>query len=173
MSEGAWRAIVVMGPSGCGKTTLASALAESLGWKFVEGDTCHPEANRAKMAAGIALDDHDREPFLDAVGQALAQHREGAVASCSALKRSYRDRLRASAGRVLFVLPVLGQDQLAARMSARPGHFMPVSLLASQLATLERPGDDEDLCEVAGSLACHEQVAQVRRHIAALQVRGP
>ncbi|GAM05101.1 gluconokinase [Novosphingobium sp. MBES04] len=157
------RAIVVMGPSGCGKTTLASALARQLGWAFIEGDELHPEANRAKMAAGLALDDTDRAPFLDAVAHALAAHPQGAVASCSALKRSYRDRLRAIAGDVLFVLPQIDAAGLEHRMTTRPGHFMPVSLLTSQLATLEPPAADENACPVDGHLPSDEQVALVCR----------
>lgn len=130
-------AIVVMGVSGSGKSAIGAALAEALGLPFQEGDVLHPPANVAKMAAGVPLEDADRWPWLDAVAAALAT---GGVVSCSALKRSYRDRLRAGAGRpVAFVFLEGSEALLTERMGARTGHFMPVSLLASQLATLEDP----------------------------------
>ena len=137
--------IVLMGVSGCGKTTVGLALAERLGARFVEGDQLHPQTNVAKMAAGIPLTDADRWPWLDAVGAALAGSAP-VVASCSALKRSYRDRLRVQAGAPLNVLHLAGdRAALAQRMAERPGHYMPVSLLDSQLATLEPPPADEAL----------------------------
>ena len=140
---------------------LAQALSARLDWTFIEGDELHPPANRAKMAAGIALDDDDRAPFLDAVGSALADNPHGGVAACSALKRIYRDRLRARAGDILFVLPELDQAALFARMTGRSGHFMPASLLESQLATLEMPDADENVCLVPGTLSLTEQVDAV------------
>jgi carbohydrate kinase (thermoresistant glucokinase family) len=152
-------AIVVMGPSGCGKSTLGAALAARLGVPFIEGDALHPPENLAKMAAGVPLDDADRAPFLDAVGAALAARPEGAVASCSALRRTYRDRLRARAGRVAFVLPLAPRAVLAARLAGRAGHFMPASLLDSQMATLERPGADELACVVDAAAPPDAQVA--------------
>jgi gluconokinase len=137
--------IVVMGVSGCGKTTLGMALAERLGARFVEGDQLHPPENVAKMASGIPLTDTDRWPWLDAVGAALAGDAP-VVASCSALKRVYRDRLRAQAGAPFNFLHLAGdRAALALRMAERPGHYMPVSLLDSQLATLEPPSVDEAL----------------------------
>jgi gluconokinase len=137
--------VVVMGVSGCGKTTVAMALAERLGARFIEGDRLHPEANVAKMAAGIPLMDADRWPWLNAVAGALASDAP-AVASCSALKRAYRDRLRVVSGTPLHFLHLAGDRAiLARRMAERPGHYMPVSLLDSQLATLEPPGPDEAL----------------------------
>ncbi|GFM28338.1 gluconokinase [Novosphingobium sp. PY1] len=172
MSGAVPRAIVVMGPSGCGKTTLAHALANALGWTFIEGDELHPPANRARMAAGIALSDHDREPFLDAVGDALVASPRGAVASCSALKRSYRDRLRARVGNVLFVLPMLDRSGLEQRMTSRPGHFMPVSLLESQLATLEAPTGEENACLLDGHLPGAQQVSQVLQELAACKAKN-
>lgn len=159
------RAIVVMGVSGCGKSTLARALAERLGYRFVEGDELHPAANVAKMAAGIPLDDADRAPFLDAVGRALAEP-GGVVASCSALKRAYRDRLRALAGDVLFVLPDLAIGQVRERLARRAGHFMPTSLLDSQFAALEPPGPDERAIHVDGALPVEQQVAKALTQIA-------
>ena len=156
------RAIVVMGVTGSGKSTLGSTLARALGWQFVEGDSLHPAANIKKMAAGIPLDDQDRVPFLDNVAKALAESRpHGIVVSCSALKRSYRDRIRAGEPRALFVLPVLTREQLEARLRARAGHFMPASLLDSQLATLEPPGADEASIQIPGNEALDLQVQRV------------
>ena len=130
-----------MGVSGSGKTTVGAALADALGLPFVDGDALHPAANVAKMAAGIPLDDADRAPWLDAVGAVLAAG--PVVVACSALRRVYRDRLRAAAPELLLVFLDGSREVLAARMAARPGHFMPASLLDSQLATLERPDPDE------------------------------
>ncbi|HEU0207106.1 MAG TPA: gluconokinase [Pseudolysinimonas sp.] len=135
------RPVVVMGVSGSGKTTVGAALADALGLPFVDGDALHPEANVAKMAAGIPLDDADRAPWLDAVGRVLAA--APVVVACSALKRVYRDRLRAAAPALQLVFLDGSRELLASRMAARPAHFMPTALLDSQLATLERPGPDE------------------------------
>ncbi len=155
------RAVVVMGVSGSGKSTLGRALADRLGWAFVEGDDQHPPANIAKMAAGIPLDDADRAPFLANVGAAMAAAGDaGVVAACSALKRRYRDAIRQRVGDVAFVLPMLDKAALAARMGHRSGHFMPASLLDSQLAALELPAADEDAILVDGTAAIEAQAAQ-------------
>lgn len=144
------RSVVVMGPSGNGKSTLARALADRLGWQFIEGDDHHPPENIAKMARAEPLTDTDRAPFLDSIARALAAA-DGAVAACSALKRSYRDRLRgAIAVPVLFVFPHVTNAELERRMAARTGHFMPPALLASQLATLALPQADERSLMVDG-----------------------
>jgi gluconokinase len=135
------RPVVVMGVSGSGKTTVGAALADALGLGFVDGDSLHPAANVAKMAAGIPLDDADRAPWLDAIGEVLAAG--PVVVACSALKRAYRDRLRAAAPSLRLVFLDGSRALLASRMAARPGHFMPTSLLDSQRATLEPPGLDE------------------------------
>jgi len=164
------RAVVIMGVSGCGKSTLGRALAAALGWRFIEGDELHPPANVAKMAAGVALTDADREPFLDRVADAVAAYRrEGVVASCSALKHSYRDRLRAQAGQITFVLPLLDRDTLLARLSERAEHFMPASLLEGQLATLELPVPEERAILVDGAASTGRQVEDV---LAALGLRS-
>jgi gluconokinase len=155
-------AIVIMGVSGCGKSTLGAALAAALGWRFVEGDELHPPANVAKMTAGVPLTDADRVPFLERVADAVAAYRrEGVVASCSALKRSYRDALRARAGNLTFVLPLLDRDTLLARLSGRAEHFMPASLLESQLATLELPDPEEGAILVDGIASTQRQVDDV------------
>lgn len=136
--------IVVMGVSGCGKSTVASALAAQIGGGFTDGDDLHSAASIAKMAAGQPLTDDDRCPWLDRVGGALAQAAGPHVIACSALKRIYRDRIRAAAGGpVSFVCLQGPQDLLWARMQARQGHFMPAALLDSQLATLQLPDADE------------------------------
>jgi len=136
-------AIVVMGVSGSGKTSVGEHLAARLGCAFVEGDRLHPEANVAKMAKGIPLTDDDRWPWLDLVGGELAKaraRRESVVVSCSALKQTYRDRLRRGSGGMLYFVFLTGDPKvLEQRMGARTGHFMPASLLQSQLATLESP----------------------------------
>jgi gluconokinase len=146
-------AILVMGVSGSGKSTLAAALATQYAASFLEGDAFHSAANKAKMAAGIPLDDTDRWPWLDALGAALgeaARSKGTAVAACSALKRSYRTRLAAAAGMPLRIILVEGPaDLLAARMRGRAGHYMPVSLLDSQLATLEPPTTEEQALRLA------------------------
>jgi gluconokinase len=162
--------MVVMGVTGSGKSTLGQALARTLGWRFVEGDSLHPAANIAKMTAGVALTDEDRRPFLDNVAQAIAAaSARGVVVSCSALKRRYRDRIRVGDPRVVFVLPVLTRAALQARLAGRAGHFMPASLLDSQLADLQPPQADELSIQVPGDAATDEQVRQT---LAAAQARG-
>jgi gluconokinase len=136
--------VVMMGVSGSGKSSVGMALARRMGWPFAEGDDLHPTANRAKMAAGIPLTDEDRAPWLDRIADWVhAQAGAGGVVSCSALRRAYRDRLRQADPDLRFVLIDPGRAELERRLGQRKGHFMPASLLDSQLATLERPGADE------------------------------
>lgn len=138
------RALVVMGVTGTGKTTIAQALARRIGAAFVEGDDLHSEANRAKMSTGVPLTDDDRRPWLKAVAAAIRDADVDAVATCSALRRSYRDLIRAETGCPVIFVHLSGDPTLIAeRLAQRHGHFMPPSLLASQLATLEPPGADE------------------------------
>ncbi len=133
---------VVMGVSGCGKSSIGAGFADAIGAQFTDGDDLHPAANIAKMRRGEPLDDTDRAPWLDRVGDALAGGNR--VIACSALKRIYRDQIRRRAGAQVVFLYLRGQrETLLARMAARPGHFMPASLLDSQLATLEPPSADE------------------------------
>lgn len=136
--------IVVMGVSGSGKSTVGSLIADKFGVAFVDGDTLHPESNIAKMAAGVALSDEDRWPWLDKVGQTLAAASStGLVVACSALKRSYREAILRKAPTAVF-LHLTGSSQiLASRVGRRSGHFMPASLLNSQLDTLELLQADE------------------------------
>ncbi|MGA4965890.1 gluconokinase [Streptomyces pseudogriseolus] len=136
--------VVVMGVAGTGKTTIGPLLAARLGVPYAEGDDFHPQSNIAKMSAGTPLTDDDRWPWLDAIGD-WAQGRAGlgGVVSCSALKRSYRDRLRAAAPGVVFVHLTGDRALIEDRMSHRQGHFMPTALLDSQFATLQPLEPDE------------------------------
>lgn len=138
-------AILVMGVSGVGKTTIAATLAGRLGAAFVEADEFHPPQNVAAMARGVPLSDEMRRPWLIALGEAVAaRRREGAVVfACSALKRAYRDILADHAGPLEIVHLAAPRTLVAARLSGRTGHFMPPSLLESQIADLQPPGPDE------------------------------
>jgi gluconokinase len=135
--------VVVMGVSGSGKSTVGMALAQRLRVPFVDADTLHPPANITKMAGGEPLDDDDRYPWLDKVGEWLAGHRDGGVVSCSALKRAYRDRLRAHCPQVEFLHLAGSPALISGRVAARTGHFMPAALLRSQFDSLEPLGADE------------------------------
>lgn len=136
--------VVVMGVSGTGKSTVATRLARRLAVTFGEGDDFHPRSNVEKMASGAALDDDDRLPWLRDIGAWLAEHAAtGAVATCSALARSYRDVLRDAAPGVVFLHLYGPEELLAERVRDRSGHFMPPSLLASQLDSLEPLQSDE------------------------------
>lgn len=150
-------ALVVMGVSGSGKSTLGALMAQRLNCSFLEGDSYHSPEAVAKMAAGQALSDDDRWPWLDRLGAALgaAVQRDGAsVTACSALRRVYRERLARAAGvPIRFVLLDPSSAELKRRVDARRDHFMPPSLLDSQLATLERPGTDEPALVLNGGEA--------------------
>jgi gluconokinase len=157
-------AVFVTGVSGTGKSTLGGRLAAVLDVPFLEGDDFHPPGNIRKMSMGIPLDDEDRRPWLDALARAVAARRTGAgiVASCSALKRRYRDRLRDSvASPLLFICLTADRLTLAARIRSRTGHFMPESLLASQLATLELPEPDEPALILAADKPVEELIAEL------------
>ena len=143
--------VVVMGVSGSGKSTVGRAMADWLGVPFCEGDALHAASNVAKMHAGLPLDDADRAPWLARINGWLRSQPCGGVASCSALRRVYRDRLRNGlADRLLFVVLDPPRAVLLRRLTMRTDHFMPVSLLDSQLATLERPSADERALRLTG-----------------------
>jgi gluconokinase len=132
-----------MGVSGSGKSTVGAALAQRLRVPFGDGDDLHPPANVAKMTAGQPLNDDDRYPWLEAIGKWLADHHDGGVMSCSALKRKYRDQLRRHCADVEFLHLSGSPEVISKRQASRPGHFMPASLLQSQFATLEPLEPDE------------------------------
>lgn len=140
------RHVVVMGISGSGKTTIATRLAETLDWRFAEADTFHPAANIEKMTAGTPLTDEDRWPWLESMRIWLTEQAQAGlstVVTCSALRRSYRDVLTVAEGRVDFVHLLGDTDLILERMKTRSGHFMPGSLLPSQISTLEPLGPEE------------------------------
>lgn len=139
--------LVIMGVAGSGKTTLATLLQERLGWPYAEADEFHPQANIDKMSAGTPLDDEDRWPWLAAIRDWLTAQTDAGLSSivtCSALKTTYRDVLRSAEGRVHFVHLTAAPDLLEQRMSGRSGHFMPPTLLPSQLQTLQPLTAEED-----------------------------
>ena len=149
-----------MGVSGVGKTTVGKAAAALAGVRFLDADALHPEANVAKMAAGLPLDDTDRAPWLAAVAAALVA--EGpCIMACSALRAAYRDRLRVDAPQARFALLDLDRPVLERRLAAREGHFMPAALLDSQLATLEAPTPDEGVLVLDAERPIDELAAAV------------
>ena len=138
--------VVVMGVAGSGKSTIAALLAERLGWAYVDGDSFHPPANIAKMSAGTPLGDADRWPWLSAIAahiDAIRAAGDHAVVTCSALKRAYREILVGARPNVRLVYLEADRKTIASRFASRTGHFMPVSLVESQFATLEVPHNDE------------------------------
>ena len=162
--------VVVMGVCGCGKSTVAAGLARALGIEFLEGDTLHPAANVARMAAGQPLRDEDRQGWLLAIAQRLAAaHAQacGLVVSCSALKRSYRDVLRSGAPGLHFIHLHGERAVLEQRLAARSGHYMPATLLQSQLDALQAPQPDEQAIELDIALP----PAELAR-LALLQLKG-
>jgi gluconokinase len=146
--------VVVMGVSGSGKSTVAAVLVERLGWVFAEGDDFHPPANVAKMRTGHPLDDDDRRPWLRALATWIGEHERAGrsvVVTCSALKRSYRDLLCDGHPSVWFAHVTVDPEVLRQRIGHRTGHYMPASLLDSQLATLEPLQDDEPGARISGN----------------------
>lgn len=155
--------IVVMGVSGSGKSHVGAALARACGMDFVEGDEPHPPANIAKMSAGIPLDDADRRPWLAALAAAIAAHRgQGVVVACSALRRAYRDVLRQADPALRLLYLRVPRAELARRLRERR-HFMPASLLDSQLATLEEPTADEHAIVLGADVDQASTVAMARQ----------
>jgi gluconokinase len=161
-------AIIVMGVSGSGKSTIGALLAERLGWPFADADGFHPPENVAKMAAGTPLTDADRWPWLDAIAAHIDAARKAGqpvVVACSALRRAYRDRLRAGHGDLLFLHLSGAPEVIAARQAARQGHFMPPSLMASQFATLEDTVAEPDAVTVSVKASPHEMVEAALAHL--------
>lgn len=164
--------LVVMGVSGSGKTTVAQRVAARLGWPYAEGDDFHPDSNVAKMRSGVPLQDEDRWPWLRAVAAWIGAHEQAgrsAVVTCSALKRSYRELLLAGHPSVFFVHVTVTPRMLRERVEHRHGHYMPPSLLASQLATLEPLAPDEPGLVLPGDALPDEVVDAL---VLALAARG-
>lgn len=154
--------LVIMGVSGSGKSTVAGILAGQLGWDLEEGDDLHPPANVAKMAAGQPLTDSDRWPWLDTVASWITEHTMAGIPgiiTCSALKRTYRDVMRGTD--VVFVHLAGSKEQIGQRLSSRLDHFMPASLLDTQIATLEPPGPDENVLVVDVGRRPAEEAAEI------------
>jgi gluconokinase len=164
--------LIVMGVSGSGKTTFGLALAEAKSVPFFDGDDLHTPAARAKMTAGIALNDADRAPWLDRIGAELADtaaHPRGAIVACSALRRAYRDRLRAAVGRDLRFVFLDGDKELMRRRVAdRRGHYMPASLIDSQFAALEPPSGEDDVATIAADASLAVALPEALRKLAAI-----
>jgi gluconokinase len=158
--------VIVMGVSGTGKTTVAKALSAAVGWTFEEGDSLHPQANIDKMSRGEPLTDADRAPWLAAIGRWIdrqAAKSEPSILTCSALKRAYRDELRAGRPQVRFVFLTGPRQLILERMEHRKDHFMRPEMLDSQLRTLEPPTPDEHAIVVDVDADTAEEVAQIRR----------
>jgi gluconokinase len=160
------RHVVVMGVSGCGKSSVGERIAQALGVPMVEGDVFHPEANLAKMRAGLPLTDADRAGWLARLAEELRARPDGAVLACSALRRAYRDLLRAAAPGLRFVHLAITQEESLRRVASRRGHFYPPSLVASQFRTLEDPAAEDGVVTVDGALPQDAVVAQALRGLA-------
>ena len=158
--------VVVMGVSGCGKSTVGRGLADQLGWRYIEGDELHPPENVARMAAGTPLTDADRQGWLERIAaelSAASSQGAGLVVTCSALKRRYRDLLRAADPALRIVHLHGSRELLETRMSARQCHYMPASLLQSQLEALEPPGSDEGALALSIDEASEQLTHRARR----------
>jgi gluconokinase len=152
--------LVIMGVAGCGKSSLAQALSKELGRPLIEGDDFHPESSKAKMRQGVALTDADRRGWLATLAAELTRHPAGAVLTCSALKRVYREQLRASEPGLRFVFLDLDEATARARVASRPAHLFPPTLVASQFATLERPDGEPGVLRLDATLPPGELLAQ-------------
>lgn len=158
--------VVVMGVAGCGKSAVGALLARELGLPFIEGDSFHPAGNVAKMRQGLPLTDADRAGWLARLGEELRAHPEGAVLTCSALKRAYRDTLRAAAPGLRFVYLQVTPGEAAVRVAARSGHFYPASLVDSQFEALQEPQGEEGVCTVGAGLPVEEVARAAARALA-------
>lgn len=163
---------VVMGVAGAGKTTVGQALAARLGLPYGDADEFHPASNVAKMSAGVPLDDKDREPWLAAIGSWLRARSDGAVVSCSALRRAYRDTLRSHAPRVCFVHLAGSAEVVAERVASRADHFMPASLVASQVTLLEPLAPDEEGVTLPLEWPVDDIVTHITAHVSG-ETPGP
>ena len=175
MKSGNISALVVMGVAGCGKTSVAQAIVNRLGGRLIEGDVFHPQANVDKMRRGIALTDADRAGWLDRLAlelMAAEQGGERAVLACSALKRRYRDRLRAGATNLGFVFLDLPEHEALKRVAQRIGHFMPGSLVASQFADLEPPAGEALTLTVDALLPVEAIAEQAERWYARIRAQA-
>ena len=168
-------AVIVMGVTSCGKTSVGEGLAKELNCPFIEGDKLHPASNIAKMSAGTPLTDDDRWPWLEIIGKAMKTERDtgkGVVASCSALKKVYRQKLaQAAETPITFIFLHGSRELLAARMADRKGHFMPTSLLDSQLKTIEIPGPEEKALHLDVVLPLDELIARSNEYLMSQGVR--
>ena len=165
--------VILMGVSGSGKTTLMDALVERLGWPAAEGDAFHPAANVEKMRTGHPLTDDDRWPWLEALATWIGEREragEDVLVTCSALKRAYREVLRRGHPSVWFVHLVVPPEVLEERLESRRGHYMPSSLLPSQLETLEPLGPDEPGVELDATADVRDEVDQVLARLEMLRV---
>jgi gluconokinase len=152
--------VVVMGVAGCGKSEIGERIANALHLPLIEGDAFHPPSNIAKMKSGVPLDDEDRAGWLDALARELTARPEGAVLTCSALKRAYRDRLRAAWAGLRFLHLSLPESEAQKRVASRPGHFYPPALVASQFAALEDPAGEAGVVVVDATLPPDEVAAR-------------
>ena len=159
-------AVVVMGVSGAGKSTVGLRLADTLGAEFIDGDNLHTDAARAKMKSGQALSDDDRWPWLDRVGAVLANGPRTIVA-CSALRRAYRNRLRAAAGEKLrFLYLKATPEEMRARVAGRRDHYMPASLVPSQFAALEPPNGESDVIVASAGMDLESEIPRLAAKLA-------
>lgn len=165
-SDGPPLRVVVMGVAGCGKSAVGRRIALATGLPLVEGDEFHPPANIEKMRQGIALQDRDRAGWLDRLGLELRGHPQGAVLTCSALKRAYRERLRAAAPGLRFIHLRLTPQQALQRVASRGGHFYPPSLVASQFEALEDPAAEPGVLQIDAGLPLDEVTARATRWLA-------
>jgi len=159
--------IVVMGVAGCGKSAVGERLAQALGLPLIEGDRYHPPANIEKMRRGLPLQDEDRAGWLDVLAGQLRGHPQGAVLTCSSLKRAYRDRLRAAAPGLQFLHLALTREQALERVAGRKDHFYPPSLVDSQFATLEDPAGEPGVTCVDAGQPFEDVLAQALRGVRA------